>query len=158
MSAAPDFELRFVAASLDTPDAVALRSDHAAEMRERYGGGDMKPLHANEFEPPGGLFLLAYRGCDLVGCAGFRRLDDGVAEVKSVRVSAGHRRTGIDRQLMAAVESAARAAGYRELWLETGTEQPEALAMYADLGYRPIEPYGEFKDSPRSRSLGRRLA
>jgi D-alanyl-D-alanine carboxypeptidase/GNAT superfamily N-acetyltransferase len=155
---APRSDLIIHAVGLDHPDAQALRREHAEDMRHRYGGGDMKPLRAAEFAPPAGGFLVAYAGPTPVGCGGFRPLTAEVAEVKSVRVSAGHRRLGVGRRLMAAIESAARNAGYRELWLETGVEQPEALALYDALGYRPIPSYGEFKDSPRSRSLGRRIA
>jgi hypothetical protein len=41
--------------------------------------------------------------------------------------------------------------------LETGTEQPEALSLYASAGYLPIPSFGFYRDSPLNRCLARRL-
>jgi GNAT superfamily N-acetyltransferase len=52
------------------------------------------------------------------------------------------RRRGHARRVLAALEDAARARGYRAVRLETGRPQPEAVALYAGAGYAPITPYG----------------
>jgi hypothetical protein len=41
--------------------------------------------------------------------------------------------------------------------LETGTAQPEALALYAAQGYVAIEPFGHYTWSPLQRCLGKPL-
>jgi hypothetical protein len=41
--------------------------------------------------------------------------------------------------------------------METGTAQPEAIALYQAAGYEPVEPFGHYQDSPRNRCFGRRL-
>jgi hypothetical protein len=41
--------------------------------------------------------------------------------------------------------------------METGTAQPEAMALYVAAGYEPIEPFGHYRESPRNRCYGRRL-
>lgn len=41
--------------------------------------------------------------------------------------------------------------------LETGTEQPEAIALYLSAGYTPVEGFGHYRWSPRSRYYGKRL-
>lgn len=41
--------------------------------------------------------------------------------------------------------------------LETGTEQPEAVALYASEGYRPITKFGVYRESPQSICLGKPL-
>jgi hypothetical protein len=56
------------------------------------------------------------------------------------------------------LESAARAAGAEVMILETGTAQPEAMALYVAAGYEPVEPFGLYRDSPRNRCYGRRLS
>ena len=82
---------------------------------------------------------------------------------------AAARRRGVARALLAELEGAARRFGYRELWLETGTEQPEAIALYESAGYLPVPPFDPHDGQPRagdpclvqhdsrSRFFGRRL-
>jgi ribosomal protein S18 acetylase RimI-like enzyme len=52
-----------------------------------------------------------------------------------VRVHPARRRRGIGRELMAALESRAAGRGFRESWLDTATNQPEAMAFDQSLGY-----------------------
>jgi GNAT superfamily N-acetyltransferase len=73
-----------------------------------------------------------------------------------VRPSARGR--GIARALLAACEDAARELGYNELWLETGTQQPEAIALYLTSGYEPIATFGQFACEPDAMHLGKVLA
>jgi len=64
---------------------------------------------------------------------------------------------GLGRQILQHLEERAVTAGYRESWLEAGTAQPEAISLYVSFGYSAVEPYGEFKDDPRSRCFMRSL-
>jgi GNAT superfamily N-acetyltransferase len=59
--------------------------------------------------------------------------------------------------LLQALEEHARSLGYRRVILETGTPQPEAMALYASEGYEPITPYGYYRESPYSRCFGKDL-
>ena len=44
------------------------------------------------------------------------------------------------------------------LILETGTGQPEAIALYTAMGHHPIPPYdGGYAPNPVSRHFGKRL-
>jgi putative acetyltransferase len=79
-----------------------------------------------------------------------RRHDERTAEVKRLFVDASARRLGVGRRMLRGLEDAARASGYRAIRLETGIEQPEAMALYESEGYERIPPYGPWKDSPRS--------
>jgi GNAT superfamily N-acetyltransferase len=56
-----------------------------------------------------------------------------------------------------AVEDRARGHGYRQVVLETGLAQPEAIALYASAGYTPIDGFGHYRDSPLSRSFVKNL-
>jgi GNAT superfamily N-acetyltransferase len=72
-------------------------------------------------------------------------------------VRPGARGHGIARALLAACEDAARALGYTELWLETGTAQPEAIALYTSSGYAPIARFGQFACVDDARHMGKVL-
>ena len=52
--------------------------------------------------------------------------------------------------LLGRLEDEARALGYGTLQLETGEEQPEAVALYDSAGWTRIEPYGRYQSDPRS--------
>ncbi len=49
------------------------------------------------------------------------------------------------------------AAGYRDVVLETGVAQPEALELYRSCGYAPVEPFGHYPCAPLSRHYGKSL-
>jgi ribosomal protein S18 acetylase RimI-like enzyme len=51
---------------------------------------------------------------------------------------------------MARLEAEARRMGLHTLRLETGDDQPEALALYRRLGYRRIPNFGEYIGDPLS--------
>ncbi len=60
------------------------------------------------------------------------------------------RGTGIGKAILQFLEDEARATGFRELRLETGDRQPEAIALYARAGYQPCSPFGNYPDDPFS--------
>jgi ribosomal protein S18 acetylase RimI-like enzyme len=99
-----------------------------------YGAPD--EVHPEEFDPPEGAFLVLVddAGATVAG-GGFRRIDDGLAEVKRVWTAPEARRRGHASRVLQALETVARERGYRRLRLETGPAQPEAVAMYRALGY-----------------------
>ena len=138
--------------SLDAPEARLLEDRMTAELAARYDGRRPSFLPAVHFDPPGGCFVVA-RGADgaAVACGGFRSLRDGVAEIKRMFVERTARGRGLGRRVLLFLEERARRAGYAEIWLETGTNQPEAMALYESAGYLRIPPYGEFRRDPRSR-------
>lgn len=141
----------------DDPDAARLVTAMAHDIAERYGGNPVSPADSAEFAPPTGTFLLAVSGGEAVGCAGLRPLGDGVGEVKRMYVVPAARGHGVARALLRALVAHARAAGLSRLQLETGTQQPEAMALYANESWQPITPYGHYRDSPLSRCFALQL-
>jgi GNAT superfamily N-acetyltransferase len=123
----------------------------------RYGGPDEAVVDPAEFVPPVGLFLVAEVDGVPAGCGAWRVHRPGVAEVKRVYVAPGYRRQGLAQLLMAALERSAATAGHGSVVLNSGSEQPEALALYAALGYTPAPGYGVYADAPGAVFLGKRL-
>jgi len=159
-----DLEIRQIGYS--APAARTLVEGAMADLRQRYGGpGDDAPVEAVEFEPPAGCFLVAWLHGEPVACGGWRTLShlsgaggpDGVAEIKRMYAVPGVRGTGVAVALLQAVEASAREHGMRRIVLETGDENPEAIAFYARNGYGRISNYGFYKDEPDCVSFGRDL-
>jgi GNAT superfamily N-acetyltransferase len=142
---------------LDDPASVELIEQIQGEYVIRYGGRDEAPIDVAEFLPPKGLFLVATIDGVPAGCGGWRALGDGQAEIKRMFTVAAYRNRGVARAVLAELERTAAAAGIEELVLETGTVQPEAIALYESSGYRPIEGFGYYAGRPRARSYAKRV-
>jgi GNAT superfamily N-acetyltransferase len=131
------------------------------EYVRRYGGRDGAVVDPAEFEPPLGSFLVAEVDGVPAACGGWRVHDDGGApgtvEVKRVYVEPAFRRRGLAALVMTAIEEDAAAAGHRAVVLNSGNRQPEALALYAGLGYAPIPGYGVYAGMPGAVFLGKEL-
>ncbi|WP_340378272.1 GNAT family N-acetyltransferase [Streptomyces sp. SS7] len=152
--------------SFDHPDAVSLNDEVQAEYHERYGdGGDATVLEPSHFEPPGGVYLIAYdEGDRPVATGGWRSQDsngegneDGDAELKRMFVIREMRGRGLARRMLTALEEDARAAGRVRMVLETGTEQPEAIALYTSSGYAPCTKFGYYREYDSSRCFAKPL-
>jgi len=141
---------------LDAPAAASLVERVQQDYVVRYGGRDRTPMTAAEFAPPHGKFLVGYLGDVPVACGGVR-VSDGVAELKRMYVDPGVRRRGVARVLLLALEDAARELGAARVILETGTKQPEALALYAGAGYERIPNFGIHAASPTLRCFAKTL-
>lgn len=48
------------------------------------------------------------------------------------------------------LETVAKNAGCRAVWLKMGTLQPEAIGLYQSAGYKHIACYGQYVDNPLS--------
>ncbi|MFE1800934.1 GNAT family N-acetyltransferase [Streptomyces sp. NPDC059517] len=152
--------------SFDHPDAVKLNDEVQAEYAVRYGDeGDATPLDPSMFEPPLGLYLIAYDAGDRpVATGGWRTQDendegysDGDAELKRMFVIGEARGNGLARRILGALETDARAAGRTRMVLETGNKQPEAIALYASSGYEPCVKFGHYRFHEDSRCYAKRL-
>jgi GNAT superfamily N-acetyltransferase len=118
------------------------------EYDARYGENiEMTRASANEFDPPAGLFVVFMDGPITAAGGGFRRHTLGTCEVKRMWTSPRYRRRGLATSVLRTLEEAAWEAGYAHVVLETGSLQPEAVALYTRRGYRRIEVYGYYPDA-----------
>lgn len=145
------------------PDAEALVAAVQAEYVERYGSPDESPLVPADFDEPAGLFLVGYLGTTPVATGAWRRSaitalgGSSAVEVKRMYVVPAARRRGISRVVLAELERTAAAAGHDVVVLETGTRQPEAIALYEACGYVAVPPFGHYADADLSRHFGKRI-
>ncbi len=158
----PDWRLDRV--GFGHPDALLLVEEVQQEYVARYGGRDDTPLDPLMFEPPSGSFFVGYLDGAPVASGAWRRRGDvevfgtaETAEVKRMYVSPSARGRGLARAVLAHLEATAVEAGARAMVLETGIEQPEAIALYESSGYTGVTGFGHYAWSPKSRCFGKPL-
>ena len=120
-------------------------------MREEIGqiytgvdldGPEMPRAGPRELGPPRGLFLVGFDDSGAAVCAGgVKDLGDGRCEIKRMYVVPEARGSGRGRELLRALEDAARKLGYGVARLDTGPSQPSAKRMYLEAGYQEIENF-----------------
>lgn len=148
--------MRIEVVAYDHPDAARMVGEIQQEMVVRYGGPDETPVDPADFSPPRGLFLVGYLDGAPVASGGWRSHGTD-AELKRMYVAPEARGKGLARAVLAEVERTAFEAGHRRVILETGEQQPEAVALYRSAGYADIPAFGHYADSPESVHLGKAL-
>ena len=150
--------MEFLIADASQPPASDLIEAMVADLVPLYGRIDkagMPTATPEEFGPPHGVFLVGFdeEGRAVTG-GGVKRLEPGVAEIKRMYVVPEARGRGIARQLLVALENAARALGYERVRLDTGPKQPHAEALYRSAGYVDIHNYN---DNPQASYWGEKV-
>lgn len=118
--------------------------DRSWQVDNYYQADDLERELASlpgEYAPPGGCLLLALDGGEPAGCVSYKRLDEGVCEMKRLFVQPAYHGRGIGKSLTRALIDEARVVGYGVMRLETGDLQPEAISLYRSMGFRGIAPY-----------------
>lgn len=102
------------------------------------------------------VFVLACAaGGEPLGCGALRPLDADIAELKRMYARPGTR--GVGAALLAHLEDAGRALGYRALWLETRRVNRRAVDFYLRHGYREIDAFGPYVGRLDAICLGKPL-
>ena len=157
--------LEIAPAAFASRDTQRLVDEVQEEYVRLYGSPDSSPIEHGVFEAPRGAFFLGRVAGEPVAMGGWRWREDvapyagqRVAEVKRMYVAPRARRQGHAQRLLDHLEATAAAAGAPVMVLETGTQQPAAIAMYTASGYQPIPGYGYYRTSPLSRCFAKRLS
>ena len=141
----------------DDPAVTGMVEQVQAEYVQLYGGPDAALVDPAEFAPPQGLFLVGLLAGAPVAMGGWRRIAEDAAEIKRMYVVRPARRRGLSRRLLAELERTAAAAGLARLVLNTGPEQPAAIALYESTGYRPVAGFGHYACHPGALFYGKSL-
>lgn len=113
------------------------------ELYERYGAEQdfftqFNTLHAIQH------VVVAYSDAIPVGCGAFKVYAEHTVEIKRMFVARTLRGHGIAAGILKALEQWAAELNYSQAILETGTGQPEAVALYTKSGYTIMENYGQY--------------
>ena len=139
-------------------DIVALIRQSDALMQSLYPAESNHLVDIDLLAQPHVHFFVAREDGRALGCGAFVLGTDGHAEMKRVFVDPAARGKGVARAIMAALEREAAKMGVTLMQLETGTKQPEAIALYRKFGYAERGPFGSYQPDPLSLFMEKRLA
>jgi ribosomal protein S18 acetylase RimI-like enzyme len=94
-----------------------------------------------EYNAPVGALLLAYDGDKAIACAGVRKIDAHIAELKRMFVDPDYRGLQLGQQLLQMALAAAKQLGYTSIRLDTVPNMHAAIKLYRSAGFYEIEPY-----------------
>lgn len=141
-----DFHIAPVRSSEDLAATAALFAGYAAslpvDLAYQDFDGELAALPGKYAPPAGELFLARDVAAAPLGCVGLRPLaEEGCCEMKRLFLLPAARGLGLGRALTEAVVDHARAAGYRELRLDTLASMTAAQSLYRSMGFQGIAPY-----------------
>ncbi len=143
--------LTFVPVAMDVEPAASLAGAMRAEMRALYDDLDidssaMPAAGPGELGPPDGTFLVGYEPDGTpVCCGGVKGLGGGACEIKRMFVAPEVRGRGYARELLAALEDAARALGYDD---RPARHRPAPAAGRADLPRQRVRADRQLQRQP----------
>ena len=89
--------------------------------------------------------IVIYENEKPIGCGTFKPFSKKIAEIKRMFVITEYQGKGFGSKILQALETWASSLNYNTCILETGTRQPDAIALYKKNGYKIIENYGQYK-------------
>ena len=141
------------------PDVIALLAEHLADMRATSPPESVHALQPAALAKPGVAFWTVREHDVPIGCGALAPLGDDAGEIKSMRTAVTARRRGIAAVVLEAILDEARERGYREVFIETGTQPYFAPArrLYERSGFAPCPPFGSYREDPHSAFYARTL-
>lgn len=139
-------------------DFAYLCSELDNALNEIVGGFDNRSQYVehNQLDDIHDVYI-AYEGYTPIGCASFKKFEEGIAETKRVYVSKEYRGQGISQRLMELIEQKAAEQGYHTMILETGRRMKVANAFYKKLGYSIIPNFGVYEGMEASVCFSKKI-
>ena len=132
-----DTETEFAqAAALFKAYADSLRIDLAFQNFDKE-----LQIISQQYNKPTGALLLAFDGEIPVACAGIRKQEDDIAELKRMYVTDAYRGRKLGSELLEQCISIAKNLGYRKIRLDTLSDMTAAISLYTSRGFVSIPPY-----------------
>lgn len=102
--------------------------EELADLQKKYGGSE-------------GELIAAVENGKVYGMAAYHKLSDERCEMKRLYVKPDCRGMKLGEKLVAEIVSRAKAAGYKEMVLDTIKPLKAAIHLYEKAGFKPCEPY-----------------
>ncbi len=141
--------------SVDDPradDVRKLLQRHLAFARANTPPEGVHALDMDGLLDPAVTFFSFRRDGELLGVGALKQLDRHHGELKSMHTAQAARGRGIGRAMLDHLIGVARERGCLRMSLETGSMDAFAPArsLYANAGFRPCGPFGDYRPSRTS--------
>ncbi|WP_268847234.1 GNAT family N-acetyltransferase [Flavobacterium aestivum] len=90
--------------------------------------------------------VVCYQDNVAIGCGAFKEFDSNAVEIKRMFVHPDYRGKGIASSVLKELEIWASELHYTNCVLETGRNNPEAIALYQKSGYEIIPNYDQYEN------------
>ncbi|EGR0066560.1 GNAT family N-acetyltransferase [Vibrio parahaemolyticus] len=140
---------------LERPQVLALLEEHLQDMYATSPPESVHALDVSKLKLPSITFWTGWDGEQLLGCVAMSQLEDGHAELKSMRTTPSARKQGVASRLLNHVIEQAKHQGIQRLSLETGSMAffEPAHHLYEKHGFVYCEPFGDYQPDPNSRFM-----
>jgi putative acetyltransferase len=141
------------------PEIFELLQEHLQDMALHSPPESIHALNIDRLRKPEITFWTAWDDGDLLGCGALKELDSRHGEIKSMRTSRSHRKTGVATSLLNHIVEQAKLRGYKRLSLETGSVgafEP-ARRLYIKSGFKYCGPFADYVKDCYSVFLTREL-
>jgi putative acetyltransferase len=138
-------------------DVRALLEQHLAFARSITPPEQVYALDLEGLLDPTITFFSIRADGELLGVGALKQLDPDHAEVKSMHTATAARRRGVGRAMVDHLLAVAAERGVSRVSLETGTTDAfgPARSLYAEAGFAPCAPFGDYEESPTSAFMTR---
>lgn len=133
----------------------ALVRHHLAGMHASSPVCSVHAFDIDKLRQPGVTFWSGWIGDQIAVIGALKRIDDANCEIKSMRVADAFLGKGAGRAMLEHILAEARRAGFRTIWLETGSTPTfdPALKLYERAGFAFCGPFADYKEDPFSRFM-----
>lgn len=132
--------------NLSSEQTRELLTFHLQRMHANSPSGSVFALDLSGLQQPNVTVLTAWVDGRVASVGALKMLDDGNAEVKSMRTAPGFARQGAGAAILNRLIDKAKAKGAKRLSLETGSGAAfdAALALYRRRGFADGEPFSDY--------------
>lgn len=103
---------------------------------------ELEEINIQYNKPDGGLILIIdTQSGEEVGCAGIRRSEEKIAELKRMFIRKEHRTKGLGKKLLQKAIELSKEFGYEKIRLDTLDTMKAAIALYEKFGFKQTGAY-----------------
>ena len=142
----------------DTADAMLLISELESQLAPLYPKTSRHGYSVEKLMEQGVEFFITRYNEVPAGCGGLELFGEEYGEVKRMYVRPQFRGLGLAKLMLNHLAAYANQHKIPLLRLETGIYQEEAIALYEQMGFQRIAPFGMYREDPLSRFYEKRIS